>query len=101
VEYRPIVFEGNFGIEVKGESAQNRAVRGVAAYEMIKQHGKTSSEFLKNEEIFISDSKEAGVKASVAEPGQVPADTRKKGFLDRLKGLFRWVHQIDHRVDIS
>jgi hypothetical protein len=44
---------------------------------------------------------EAGVKASVAEPGQVPADTRKKGFLNRLKGLFRWVHQIDHRVDIS
>ena len=28
----------NFGIEVKGESAQNRAVRGVAAYEAIKQH---------------------------------------------------------------
>ena len=43
-------------------------------------------EFLKNEEIFISDSKEAGVKASVAEPAQVPADARKKGFLDMLKG---------------
>ena len=67
MEYRPIVFEGNFGIEVKGESAQNRAVRGVAAYEVIKQHRETSSEFLKNKEIFISDSEEAGVKASAAE----------------------------------
>jgi hypothetical protein len=101
VECRPIVLKENFGIEVKGESAQNRAVRGVAAYELIKQHGETSSEFLKNEEIFISDSKEAGVKASAAEPAQVPADARKKEFLDMLKGLFRRGHQIDHRVDIS
>jgi hypothetical protein len=82
----------NFGIEVKGESAQNRAVRRVAAYEVIKQHGETSSEFLKNEEIFISDSKEAGVKASVAEPVQVPAEAGKKGFLNMLKGLFRRGH---------
>jgi len=80
MEYRPIVLEGKFRHRGKGESAQNRAVKGVAAYEVIKQHRETSPEFLKNEEIFISDSKEAGVKASVAGSGQVPADTRKKVF---------------------
>jgi hypothetical protein len=47
---------------------------------VIKQHREMSPEFLKNEKIFIPDTKEAGVKASVAGPGQVPADTRKKVF---------------------